>query len=159
VQDFSSPLRFSFNEGSNVIAVKVTAKTSPSLDVRLNYDKEHVLDVEPLLLNPGDGFSLHLVIEGMETMPAVSGRIAGITHAEIGDFDGLRRVPLPIFWVTVGAALLSGVTSLMVLAHAMTTGESAFFLLAGAMGAGFGTVCSQLWSYRHTVLTRNRAKL
>ena len=96
---WDSHLTIRYGEGARVIAAEVSGASPVELTVDTAWisGDDGSLDeiqVAPLLLNPGDGFKLTLVVDGTGPevpVPEVSARIAGVSS--FGWFDG-DSVPL-----------------------------------------------------------------
>ncbi len=93
--DFVEPLVFDLGEGIRAFSQDVHETSPPDLVVNLNPldPSQHALSrnsvrVEPLLLNPGDMFSISVLTEG-EAFPSLRGRIVGVKR--FVRIDMLRR--------------------------------------------------------------------
>ena len=86
--DFTQPLKLAVSPPAKILTVGVSDKYSEELSEGFEHvDREHVI-LKPLLLNPKDEFSMHVLIGDLDDEPSMSGRIVGV--------KGIHRRPEPI---------------------------------------------------------------
>lgn len=118
--DFVVPISVEFPTDSHVFGVSVTDTTPPNLAVQVTGSEQRYV-VEPLLLNPGDEFTMQFLVEGADNhnstrlKPAVNARIAGVKAFALRP----HRSGLPyqhpyslsrdvLFWLPLVVGLLAG---------------------------------------------------
>lgn len=91
--DFDIPVSIHFADGVRILSADIEAAQPADLPVVLRRGiflegGKDLVTIEPLLLNPGDGFKLALVVSGApgEPKPVFAARISGVKA--LGDFDG-----------------------------------------------------------------------
>ena len=100
VDDYAQPVRFEFSDASELLTYAVV-RQSTALDPTFHVDTHHPrrVEVNPLLLNPGDWLDLQFVTDGRGEVPAAATRIANQTRP-MGR-GSLRRPLSPLTWVGV----------------------------------------------------------
>lgn len=86
------PIVVELGSDCNIIEVHLENSEGQKVHPILNSDTSS-LTIEPLLLNPGDAFSIYLVTTGGAPRLNVSGRITGVS--EIGSTSTLKTPPRP----------------------------------------------------------------
>lgn len=86
--DFEQAIRVSFGVAARVLSVQVEKRRPADLPVRptVEVDAENsptAIGVAPLLLNPGDFFTLKAFVSGGESAPQFAGRVAGVKEFEM----------------------------------------------------------------------------
>jgi len=97
---WDSPIAVSYPQGKRVIAAELATVSPRSLGVELEWlaaedGAMREFHVAPLLLNPGDGFNVSLVVDAADStlpVPEIAARIAGVRN--LASFDGDS---LPLF--------------------------------------------------------------
>ncbi|PKO32340.1 MAG: hypothetical protein CVU34_16260 [Betaproteobacteria bacterium HGW-Betaproteobacteria-7] len=114
--DFIQPISVEFTDGAHIFGVMTTETSSPDLGVQITR-KGVQFTVEPLLLNPGDAFSLQFLIElpddDQVVQPQIHGRVTGVKCFSRKPFRSGRRTGYYIFrsalvLVPAGIGLLAG---------------------------------------------------
>jgi hypothetical protein len=107
--DFESPLTVSMGADSRIMSVEVMERQPDSLDVELTVENGQI-QIEPLLLNNGDSFTLKVIGMGLSDNIELAGRIVGVKtvkprSAELARTRGIFRLCLyPV--IVVGIALV-----------------------------------------------------
>lgn len=76
--DFHEPITFSFDEKSTVKGFRKIRSTPENLMVKGN-PSESSLSISPLLLNPGDSFSIEIFVSGDSVISPPTARITGVS--------------------------------------------------------------------------------
>ncbi len=76
-EDFEGPIIFVTNEPKKALEFRIVTSYPPSLTPKLKIIKEG-LELQPLLLNPGDGFTVELFAASNFDLKEVTGRITGV---------------------------------------------------------------------------------
>jgi len=114
--DFVVPISIEFPQDGHVFGVSVTDTTPQNLAVSIA-GAEHQYEIAPLLLNPGDEFTVQFLVErpesAMPLKPTVNARISGVktfglrAHSS-GQPPGYSVFRRSIFLVPFIAGLLAG---------------------------------------------------
>lgn len=106
-EDYEGRLKLKFDSEPRLLSVDLIAVEPKELPVHLVVD-DRSLEVEPLLLNPRDGFSLQVLIGDAPKGVRLQGRIAGVqefqsslTTARDRLVDTTVRIALPMLGLTV----------------------------------------------------------
>ena len=106
-EDYEGRLKLKFGSEPLLLSVDLTAVEPRDLPVHLVVE-DRSLEVEPLLLNPKDGFSLKALVSDDPGEVRLQGRIAGVqefqsslTTARDRLIDSTVRIALPLLGLTV----------------------------------------------------------
>ena len=132
---WSTPMKLSFGDSARVLKVRINAVWDDDLHPRLrllpNDEEARTVELQPLLLNHGDGMRLAFVVEGGVMQPPHA-RIQGVKRLEaIRDVGAPVRSPSLIVAFFIFAAVASAVvmaTSGLTVAGSMITGGSLGYL-------------------------------
>jgi hypothetical protein len=75
--DFEKKLRFDFGVKSNILRAGILAKRPPSLMPKIAF-ADNMVEIDPLLMNPGDSFGVQALISGVKHVPVLDTRIVGL---------------------------------------------------------------------------------
>lgn len=75
--DFDVPVSITFKPPVRIISAVVDTESPRNLGVNIGVEEQQVT-VTPMLLNPGDGFTLKLLLSSDSLKYAISGRIVGV---------------------------------------------------------------------------------
>ena len=81
-QDFDRDAYIIFGQGARVIRTEVTNQSPDNLRPTIEVQDNRIL-MKPILLNPGDSFSVESLVRGKYEAPTVDMRIRGITDIEL----------------------------------------------------------------------------
>jgi hypothetical protein len=98
--DFESNIKLDLGEKSEVLKVDIPEKNPPNLIPKI-LSTANIVEIEPLLLNPGDTFVIQVFASGKKEMPKFDARIIGIKEPKIDFFVSkkLFRVPNRILYI------------------------------------------------------------
>lgn len=106
-QDFEGPVVISF-KGESVLLKAIVARTNPDNLIALARIEKNKLILEPLLLNPGDGILVEVLIEPSsdrspdDMKPEVYARIRGVKDIEIGSaYRRFFKIETPIIGIEI----------------------------------------------------------
>lgn len=98
--DFVTPISIEFPQGSHIFGASATDKTPPNLAVSIG-GAEYQYAIEPLLLNPGDEFTVQFLVERPESAiplkPTVNARISGVKTFGLRPYSSGGPPGYPIF--------------------------------------------------------------
>ncbi|MCC5787968.1 MAG: hypothetical protein JJU33_14845 [Phycisphaerales bacterium] len=102
--DFEQPLSIAMNSGATILTYEVVGESPENLEAMF-VQKENAMVLSPLLLNPGDSFSVTALVSDLEGQPVVCGRINGvkaILNADEGHWPSLVYVASSCVFAAVG---------------------------------------------------------
>lgn len=76
--DFEEPVRITFTDKTKIESVAVSQSKPHSLGASTILESDESIQLQPLLLNPEDRFTLELLVDGQGSAVNVSGRVAGV---------------------------------------------------------------------------------
>jgi hypothetical protein len=89
--EFETPLSLNMQDGSRALSAEIATVTPAGLEPIVAVTDDCVT-IAPLLLNPGDTFTIATLVADNEDQPVVGGRIAGVRSLVDGDLAAAKQV-------------------------------------------------------------------
>lgn len=111
--DFERPIALRLDGKAQMLSVNPGRSSPPDIKPSLHVAPTQV-DVEPLLMNPGDEIRVSALVSDLSESPSVHGRVVGVT--ELVDLDHAHRNSLrarlsPVAAATITAAALGAIAA------------------------------------------------
>ena len=135
--DFESSLTILMGRESEIMSVEVMEKQPDSLDVAFNVENGKI-QIEPLLLNNGDSFTLKVAGTNLADNIEVTARILGVKELTSKARELARRHRSKRIWTYLNSALLT-IGGIAMLARGLMDTNTEFMRLGGLL-TGVGVV-------------------
>lgn len=77
--DYERPLTIRYGDNTTILGAEVVGRLPEDIDPKLSVTR-NAIDIEPLLLNPGDEFVLKTLVKDLQENPVVVGRVTGVSE-------------------------------------------------------------------------------